>query len=51
MLEEMITPELKKQRFFVDDPYEPYHKRHGMDMLPRGKSKLSSSYIKLMYEY
>lgn len=50
-LEKMITPEYKKERFIVDDPYEPYHKRHNFDHLPRGKFKQSKSYIQLMWEY
>lgn len=51
MLEKMITPEFKKQRYFVNDPYEPYHKRHGMDVVPAGQRKVSTSYMKSMYEY
>lgn len=50
-LEKMITPEYKKERYIVDDPYAPYHKRHGFDSLPRGKKKLSTSYIQHMWEY
>ncbi|KAI1278073.1 39S ribosomal protein L35, mitochondrial [Halotydeus destructor] len=51
MLEKMVTPEYKKTRHFLDDPYEPYHKRHNFDLVPRGQDKVSKSYIQLMYEY
>jgi hypothetical protein len=51
MLEEMITPQWKKPRHFIDDEYEPYHVRHGMDMVPRGKKKVAKSYVQCMYEY
>jgi len=51
MLERMITPDVKKPRYFVDDPFAPYHKRHDFDIVPRGKRKLSTSYAKLMYDY
>lgn len=49
--EKMINPDIKKQRHFIDDPYEPYHKRHNFDVVPRGKFKVGTSYFKLMYEY
>ena len=51
MLERMITPEIKKPRHFVDDPYAPYNKRHNFPVVPRGKNSVSKSYVKLMYEY
>jgi len=50
-LERMITPEYKKRRFIVDDPYEPYHKRHDFDHVPRGKRVVGMSYIQHMWEY
>ena len=50
-LEKMITPEVKKERHFIDDPYAPYHKRHGMDCGPYGKQKTQKSYIKTTFDY
>lgn len=50
-LEKMITPEYKKARHFVNDPYKPYHKRHGIDVLPRGKDRMETHYLKLLWEY
>ena len=31
MLDKMVTPYWKKKNNYIDDPYEPYHKRTGMD--------------------
>ena len=50
-LEKMITPEYKKERHIVDDLYEPYHKRHNLDHIPRGRRSESKSYLELMWEY
>lgn len=51
MLEKMITPEFKKRRYYVDDPYEPYHKRHGIDIVPAGQTRVTYNYMQLKYEY
>lgn len=50
-LEKLITPNFKKTRHFIDDPYEPYHKRHGIDVLPATVTRKSTSYFKLIDEY
>ena len=31
MLDKMVTNYWKRPRFYPDDPYEPYHRRHGLD--------------------
>jgi len=49
-LEKMIDPKYKKVRHFVDDIYNPYHSRTNYDCCPRGKSKISSSYINLLFK-
>lgn len=33
LLDKMVTKEWKKKTYFVDDPYEPYQKRTGMEKL------------------
>ena len=50
-LEQLLTPEIKKERHFVDDIYAPYHKRHYFESLPRGKTELKVNYFDLMYQY
>ncbi|RWS14861.1 39S ribosomal protein L35: mitochondrial-like protein [Dinothrombium tinctorium] len=52
-LEKMITPIFKKPKYFIDDPYEPYQKRHNFECVPYGKNhnRISSSYIKQVHEY
>ena len=50
-LEKMIPPEIKKPRFFIDDPYEPYNKRHGIEFVPHGKLQVSKSYVKMTEDY
>jgi hypothetical protein len=50
-LEKMITPEVKKARHFIDDPYAPYNKRHGIDCVPFGKQQTQQSYIKTQFDY
>ena len=33
LLDKMVTKEWKKKTYFVDDPYEPYQKRTGMEKI------------------
>ncbi|XP_015788918.1 39S ribosomal protein L35, mitochondrial [Tetranychus urticae] len=50
ILERMIAPKYKKSRYFVDDIYEPYHKRTNFDTCPPGRSRVSSSWVKTAQE-
>lgn len=50
-LEKMIAPDIKKPRYFIDDPYEPYNKRHGIDIVPHDKLQVGKSYMKMQDDY
>lgn len=50
-LEKMIAPDIKKPRYFIDDPYEPYNKRHDIDFVPHGKLSVGKSYVKMKEDY
>ena len=44
----MVSARYKNPTYFVDDPYEPYQKRHDFAFVPMGKERVSSSYINIM---
>ncbi|RWS26257.1 39S ribosomal protein L35-like protein [Leptotrombidium deliense] len=41
-MEQLMTPRYKKPKYFVDDPFEPYQKRHGLDFVPLGANGLEA---------
>lgn len=46
MLEKMISADYKRSRYFIDDIYEPYHRRTDIDICPPGQRKVCKSYIR-----
>ena len=48
VLDQMVSARYKNPTYFVDDPYEPYQKRHDFAFVPMGKERVSSSYINIM---
>lgn len=49
MAEKLITPKYKRPRYYIDDIYDPYHKRNNFDVCPAGQNVHSTSYAKLVY--
>ncbi len=51
VLDQMVDAYYKTPTYFVDDPYEPYQKRHNFAFVPLGKEFIGSSYINILHEY
>ncbi|CAG2169728.1 unnamed protein product [Oppiella nova] len=51
VLDQMVGAYYKRPTYFVDDPYEPYQKRHDFPYVPLGKNSVTTSYINTLYEY
>lgn len=50
-LDKMTTWDFKLRKHFVDDPYEPYHVRHGLEFLPPGKESDRKHYSQVLFDY
>lgn len=50
VLEQMVSARYKKPTYFVDDPYEPYQKRHNLVYVPLGKNRISRSYMQALLD-
>lgn len=49
VLDQMVGAGLKKPKYFVDDPYAPYERRHGLVYVPMGKDRVNKSYINIIH--
>lgn len=48
VLDQMVAAKVKAPKYFVDDPYVPYERRHGLVYVPMGKNCVSKSYMAIL---
>uniref|UniRef100_A0A0N4U6E2 39S ribosomal protein L35, mitochondrial n=1 Tax=Dracunculus medinensis TaxID=318479 RepID=A0A0N4U6E2_DRAME len=50
MLDRMMTPFWLRPKYYVNDPYEPYHVRHGLTSVRTSNGKLKRERPKILLE-
>ncbi|KAJ6221657.1 hypothetical protein RDWZM_000202 [Blomia tropicalis] len=51
VLDQMVAADMKRPKYFVDDPYAPYEKRRSdFRYVPLGKDRVTTSYINILAE-